>query len=249
MSGTFIDCAQPDKQWRSRSRQHGLTLMETALILVIGGLLVQLAVYGSALITNSRVKELMAQRGATEAAVVAFRDRYRALPGDFDRAGTSINCGVAQCLNGNGNGRVEAAAGESPAESILSWHHLAASGLIMGNYQYSDMSVSEPNAANTPTNIYGGYLQLSSDTQWGYPGGGVVRDNLKTGNRVPANVLAEVDQKIDDGRPGSGKFQFSSYGLVAAGSGSGTCTVMDSAAVQWNIKTGPDDCGGATLIN
>jgi hypothetical protein len=35
--------------------------------------------------------------------------------------------------------------------------------------------------------------------------------NIKTGNRIPAELLAEVDRKIDDGLPGSARFELSPY--------------------------------------
>jgi hypothetical protein len=38
----------------------------------------------------------------------------------------------------------------------------------------------------------------------------------KTGNYVPAATLAEVDRKIDDGRPGAVRFQFSTYAGAGA---------------------------------
>jgi hypothetical protein len=74
-----------------------------------------------------------------------------------------------------------------------------------------------------------------------------VRHNIKTGNLIPVAILAEVDQKIDDGLAGSGRLQFSSYAGLADASAAGRCMQSDAPAAAWNI-TGPENCGAATLL-
>jgi hypothetical protein len=54
---------------------------------------------------------------------------------DYGAADTSINCGATPCLNGNGNGLIEATASGSVAhEEILVWNHLTAAGFLNGSY-------------------------------------------------------------------------------------------------------------------
>ena len=72
------------------------------------------------------------------------------------------------------------------------------------------------------------------------------------GNYVAADVLGEIDRKIDDGLPGSGRFQFSTYAgagtpPVVGGTASG-CTDADSAAGRWLERGGSDNCGAAILL-
>ena len=98
--------------------------------------------------------------------------------------------------------------------------------------------------------MFGGYLQIVSDSAWGYSGNTAVRHNVKTGNLIPVAVLAEVDRKIDDGLPGSGRLQFSTYaglGEAPASGGPGSCTNIDSAAAAWSVGTGAGNCGAATF--
>jgi hypothetical protein len=59
--------------------------------------------------------------------------------------------------------------------------------------------------------VYGAYLQIVFDNAWGYSTNTTPRHNIRGGNLVPAAIVAEVDRKIDDGRPGSVRFQFSLY--------------------------------------
>ena len=70
--------------------------------------------------------------------------------------------------------------------------------------------------------------------------------------QVPVEVLAEVDRRIDDGRPTAGRFQFSTY---AAGydqppvTGEGRCISVDTAEASWYVPGGQANCGAASLLN
>ena len=204
------------------------------------------------LIRNARVRDFIAQQDAVEHAVLAFEDRFRALPGDYSQASATISCGASACLNGNGNGRVEPGTGGAIHEEILAWHQLSAAGFLRGNYEMLNPGVASPTLENTPSNVFGGYLQIVFDDNWGYSANMVERHNIKTGNYVSAAVLAEVDRKIDDGLPGAGRFQFSTY----AGAGDpppvgGTvngCTDADSPEAAWIERDGSDNCGATTLL-
>lgn len=235
-------CAPP---W---SKCGGLTLVEVTIVLVILGVVVQSVLKGQELIRNTRVRDIMVQQAGVEQAVLAFQDRYRAMPGDYVKADANIACSGG-CLNGNGNGRVEAGTDGALHEDILAWQHMSAAGFLRDNYVMEDSSATEPTTANSPTSVYGGYLQVAFDQRWGHSTNAVLRHNVKTGNYVPAEVLAEVDRKIDDGLPGSGSFQFSTYagqGAAPIGGVAGGCTAADSPTGFW-LTTG-DNCGGATLL-
>ena len=187
--------------------------MEVAIVLVIVGFLVQSVAKGQELIQNARVHDIIAQQDAMEQAVLAFQDRFRALPGDYAEASANLGCEPSPCLNGNGNGRVEPGTNGAIHEDILAWQHLTAAGFLRGDYRMLT-GAAAPSAENTPSSVFGGYLQIAFDSTWGATT--ATGHNIKTGNYVPAAVLAEVDRKTDDGLPGSGRFRFSSY----AGAGS-----------------------------
>lgn len=235
------------------STSHGLTLVEAAVVLVILGLLIQVVLQGRELVQNARVRDIIAQQGAAESAFLAFQDRFRALPGDYLNASTNIDCGPSPCLNGNGNGRIEPGTGGALHEEILAWQHLSSAGFINGQYRMASAATSIPAPDNTPSSVFGGYMEAVTDNVWGYSGNAASRNNIKTGNYVPAAVLAEVDRKTDDGLPGSGRVRFSTYaGLGTAPPIGGTpngCTDSDSASAAWIEANGSDNCGAATLLN
>jgi len=243
---------------RSRRSLHrlaarGLTLVETAIMLVMLGLLIEFVLKGQELVRNARVRDIISQQGSAESAFLAFQDRFQAAPGDYSAASANITCGASACLNGNGNGRVEPGTGGAIHEEILAWQHLNAAGFINGRFVMASPAITAPAPDNTPTSVYGGYLEAVTDDKWGYSGNTTSRHNIKTGNYVPAAVLAEVDRKTDDGRPGTGMLRFSTYAgagtaPVVGGTPNG-CTDADSASASWNEANGSDNCGAATLVH
>jgi prepilin-type N-terminal cleavage/methylation domain-containing protein len=222
---------------------NGFTLIEIAIVLVIIGLLLGGVLKGQELITGARVRNLISQQDGIKAAFFGFQDRYRALPGDYAAADTNINCSGG-CPGGNGNGRIEANAGQR--EDIYAWTHLTSAGFMNGSYT-ANSGVSTIGADNTPTNPYSQYLQLVYDGIYGAgttATPGPLKHNLKTGSQVPSDILAEVDRKIDDGKPTSGGFQFSGYTASGTAPAIGTCT---NSGV-WQVKTVDTNCGGASLF-
>lgn len=243
---------QPRRSLR-RSANRGLTLVEAAVMLVVIGLLIEFVIKGRELVQNARVRDIISQQGAAESAFLAFQDRFRVLPGDYATASANINCGPSACLNGNGNGRIDPGTGGALHEEILAWQHLSASGFINGHYQMLNPAVAVPAPENTPSSVFGGFMETVTDNVWGYSGNTMSRNNIKTGNYVPAAVLAEVDRKIDDGRPGSGRLRFSTYAgagpVPPLGGTPNGCTDADSVSASWIEINGSDNCGAATLLN
>jgi len=227
-------------------KQNGFTLIEIAIVLVIIGLLLGGVLKGQELIQSARVRNLISQQDGIKAAYFGFLDRFRAVPGDYSQASTNIAGAVG---NGNNNGRIEAsgAGGGVIDEHIAVWEHLSKAGFINGSYTYALGNETTTSAA---TNPYARYLRLIYDTTYGL-GTAASRHNLKTGNQVPSDILAEIDRKIDDGNPVLGTFQFSLY---AGGTSGGTApTVADcynatTTPPSWNAATVQPNCGGASLF-
>jgi prepilin-type N-terminal cleavage/methylation domain-containing protein len=221
---------------------QGFTLIEIAIVLVIIGLLLGGVLKGQELITGARVRNLISQQDGIKAAFFGFQDRYRALPGDYAAADQNINC-TGGCPSGNGNGRVEDAAGSK--EYIFTWTHLTAAGFLNGSYT-ANSGTTTVSQDTTPKNPYSVFIELAYDKQYGDPTASATtpdKHNLKTGPQVPVEIVAEVDRKIDDGRPYFGSFQFSNY------IDSGTGPLTSNCILNGNWKSsGSTDCGGASLF-
>ncbi|RPI43773.1 MAG: prepilin-type N-terminal cleavage/methylation domain-containing protein [Betaproteobacteria bacterium] len=246
----------------AKSRQNGFTLIEIAIVLVIIGLLLGGVLKGQELITSARVRNLIAQQDGIKAAFFGFQDRFRAYAGDYASASSTLKCPTgASCLNGNGNGIIQADAvpitvagvASEVHEEILAWMHLASAGFLNGSYTMTpgDAAATDNNNPKNPYNIF---LQLMydnvySDTIATPPN----KHNLKTGAQVPVEIASEVDRKIDDGNGVRGGFRYSQYQGNAPGAppapaaayAPGQC--VDPSGL-WYIPQGEVNCGGASLF-
>ena len=66
-------------------------------------------------------------------------------------------------------------------------------------------------------------------------------NHLKSGLQVPSNIMAEVDRKLDDGNPATGKFRNS--GLAPPGAGA--CM---STATEWQSVAPVPSCEAVNLF-
>lgn len=238
------------------SKQRGFTLIEIAIVLVIIGLLLGGVLKGQELITSARVRNLISQQDGVKAAFFGFQDRFRALPGDYLQATVNIAnvAATGACNNGNGNGNGRIVTTEAN-EDILAWEHLSRAGFLAGTFT---CAAAPATGTTNPTNPYTVPIQIAWDGIYGVASGGVARHNVKTGNQIPVDLLAEIDRKIDDGLPYTGTFQFSVYALAnppteVAGGGGGVgtppCIVPAAGATPaaWNIAGGSVNCGAASV--
>jgi prepilin-type N-terminal cleavage/methylation domain-containing protein len=224
-----------------RKEQAGFTLIEIAIVLVIIGLLLGGVLKGQELITAARVRNIISNQDGVKAAYFGFLDRYRALPGDYSEGNARANIpGCSGCFGGDGNGQIQ-----TVPESIHVWEHLSKAGFITGSYVSGDTSPSVSPGVNTPTNPYASPVQLIFDNVYQDPASPVpARHNLKTGNNIPSDIMAEVDRKIDDGLGTGGQFRFSTFG----GATNAGQECFATATGAWQSATPNSNCGGATLF-
>jgi prepilin-type N-terminal cleavage/methylation domain-containing protein len=182
--------------------QGGFTLVEIAIVLVIIGLLLGGILKGQEMITQAKIKNVIADMSGVSAAMYGYQDRYRALPGD-DKLASRWGLtppGTA------GDGVVEGAyIGAATLETMLFWDHLRRAGFVSGG-----------SGATNPFNAVNGKMgvQTSDGTA---PGSvtfkaGVLSDGavapatptvftslLLCSANLPDKIAISIDAQMDDG--------------------------------------------------
>ena len=224
-----------------KRNQSGFTLVEIAIVLVIIGLLLGGILKGQELVQNARVRNLADQQNAVAAAYFAFQDRYRALPGDYAAATTNIPnvtaapaCGGGACVPGDSQ--------ITATERVFAWHHLTNAGFISCPVCSTDPTATAgtPGANNSLVNAYNGFLTLEWLNNYAVVAPAVAAsvNHLKSGLQVPSNIMAEVDRKLDDGNPNTGKFR----------NLSGAPAALCANGNEWQSVTPQPSCESANLF-
>ncbi len=212
-------------------KQHGFSLVELSIVLVILGLLVGGVLAGKFLIRASELRSVSSDLIKYKTAIYSFRDRYFGLPGDITNAtqfwGSVTTSGATcpyeagtgtQTCDGNGEGNIQ-----YYSEHARAWQQLANAGLIEGSFSGSPASANFYGETIPASKITGnGYMFIyTTKAAIGLTGAGTASTNntIRFGSGIagtypsfrpnPPTINSietwNLDTKIDDGMPGSGK--------------------------------------------
>ena len=179
--------------------QKGFTLVEIAIVLVIIGLLLGGILKGQEMITQAKIKNVVADFSGISAAYYGYQDRYRAIPGD-DIGAAARWTTPAPATAGNGNGVVTGTYNNAGAvctaavEACSWWDHLRRAGFVAGsgvaqpfNAVTGLLGVQTGNGATPPVPVLGGF-------------GGLIVCSAG----LPDKIAIAVDTQMDDGAIGTG---------------------------------------------
>ena len=227
-------------------KQRGFTLIEIAIVLVIIGLLLGGVLKGQELINTARVRALNNTVDGITAAWFSFQDRYRAFPGDYTQATVNLPNNAGLVADGDGNGRVgiTGANTDSPAERANVWVQLQAAGYISGNFDATDVAVTEYGCSveTCPDNGFGAGMNLAYGNQ--VRGGAALADEheLITGRGIPVEVIAELDRKVDDGEPETGAMQLGAGGANWLAAESDDCQRDNAGISVYELQAPSANC-------
>ena len=195
---------------RSTKRsQQGFTLVEIGVVLVIIGLLLGAVLKGQELIGSARVFNVAQTMNGYRAAIYAFQDRYREIPGDSSRAATRVGGGAVNCTIGCDDRIINFLANVS-----LINNHLVSAGLIQAP-QLSVETDTWPTANGYLTNPANAPIFAASINGFSNPGGAygtTVQHMITTGWNLSSRMLGELDRKIDDGNGWTGQLRYGALG-------------------------------------
>lgn len=231
-----------------KQNQHGFTLVEISIVMIIIGLLIGGTFGGMKLIDNMQVNRTVQDLKAIESAALTFKDTYGRLPGDIVNPAARLpSCTSAPCSTGGNGNRVigtntlwNAAmpAPEIAQENVTFWHHLSAADLMAAGIKGStDLAFGE----SQPESPVGGGYRISDRgngpvTTCPKP---VVRTIafltstdtglLGWGATVPCALLSSIDRKFDDNSPVDGSFM-AFWGCESSGSATCGSTYVNTAS-------------------
>ena len=138
-----------------KRKNFGFSLVEAAVVLVVIGIILGAVLQGRSLIESAEYKSFRQQIREYRGAFHNFRDRFDALPGDFedasDRLESTQNDGGGDGLIGsNIESDWDGCSGDTD-ERCMAWQHLRAAGMLDGNPE-------TPNDAAAPEHPYGGLV-------------------------------------------------------------------------------------------
>ena len=167
-------------------KQAGFTLVEIAIVLVIIGLLLGGILKGQEMITQAKIKNVIADFSGIAAAYHGYQDRYRAIPGDDPNA-TRWNGGTA----GGGNGWVAGKYNSTTDtdESRMWWDHLRRAGFVSGT------------GFTQPINATGGIVGVQTGNAAATPAAalGTMFGTIVCSSSIPDKIAIALDNQMDDG--------------------------------------------------
>ncbi len=176
-----------------RHAQKGFTLVEIAIVLVIIGLLLGGILKGQEMITQAKIKNVVADFSGISAAYYGYQDRYRAIPGDDLNAATRWSTAPA-ATSGNGDGVVAGTYNSQTVtdESRLWWDHLRRAGFVAGN------------GTQQPFNAVTGIIGVQTGDGAGNTSLGGFGGLIICSAGLPDKIAIAVDTQMDDGLIGTG---------------------------------------------
>lgn len=193
----------------------GFTILEMAIVVFVIGLIIAGITAGKNVLAGAKVRAVITEFEEYEGAVRLFRDKYFDWPGDMSDA-TEQFSGFTTA-DGDGNERIVWGDGEG----TLAWQHLELAKMIGQTGFSTAMGTLATVGETVPASRIAGAGWFISYTDSNMPNhlglgvgdGSGIND---TGAMVPKRAM-EVDVKLDDSKPDTGKIQSDGSGNCRAG--------------------------------
>lgn len=220
-------------------KQHGFTLIEIAIVLVIIGLLLGGVLKGQELINSAKVKNFATDFRNIPLFIYGYQDKYKALPGDHATASTVVagatnattptTSGGVACASSicRGNGVIDGTwnSATNTDETFLFWQHVRLAGLAAGPTSTAD-------ANYIPKNADGGIIGIESG---GAATGGVYISGLTPtylvcSQGILGKFAKQLDITLDDGATDTGSVRVVNTNHTRGAAALAVASVNDSTS-------------------
>lgn len=250
--------------------QKGFSLVELAIVIAIIGLIAGGILAGTNMLRSADLRTVVSEMTRYASAIKQFEGQFRTLPGDYNKAtelwGSASSCPTGartgkQTCDGNGN-RLSG----FMSETYLTWQHLSNAGYIEEEYTGFVSPLTHTTAPTPGLNVPAGALkntywtfvyfsQLNTvNFEFGYAAAPDIRNHYLVLSGQPTAWWADpdvmtpqeafsIDEKLDDGKPGSGDVRGSTWNTTG---GCNTTTTLSTA--EYNKASGSKICMLAHII-
>lgn len=183
---------------------RGFTMIEMAVVLFVIALLLSATLVGIALIDAARVDRLIKDFRGIPIMIHTYQDRFRALPGDDNRAATRFD--RTDLVDGDGNGRIDGAWNDTGGVSETSrlWQHLRAARLTTGAMDLTAADAPPVNALDKPIGLQSGTADPALTPVRDSAGRAMPGQFIICSRGIPGKLALTLDIKLDDGNPAAG---------------------------------------------
>lgn len=188
----------------NRRKQHGFTLAEMAIVIVLGGILLAAGLMaGRGQISRAQAQDVIQIASDLQTAALSFKQRYGYLPGDWIYAANQIPNVIASAGNGNGLiaatlavGTGLATAGTEVGDAPVHLYQAGLIGKIGTNPQQRIQTQFGPvqMASTTAARTNAAYFAANGSVK-----------NVIIFYNLPCEVVLDVDRALDDGVDSTGK--------------------------------------------
>jgi len=209
----------------TQGKQAGFTLVEIAIVLVIIGLLLGGILKGQEMITQAKIKNVIADFSGIAAAYHGYQDRYRAIPGDDPKADRWTGAVV-----GGGNGWVAGKynSATDTDESRKWWDHLRRAGFVSGT------------GYTQPINATGGIVGVQTGDAAATPAAalGSMFGTIVCSSSIPDKIAIALDNQMDDGDARTGTLRAQKHTTAGPNPDiNGTADAANYAETGTNVYT------------
>lgn len=196
------------------NKKDGFTLLEMVIVLAVIATIMAFVVGGRSIIEASERSSVISDVNNIKSAIKAFRNKYRALPGDLRNASEYWPVGCTDdafsLCNGNFDGIINTDL-VTDYEGYRAWNHLSLAGMVQGDFT----GTKDSGKATISVNMLGSKIEtggfyMGSLDVYGRSDGNHIQFTSENNNGMDGGILnaksaQAIDDKMDDGQADAGQ--------------------------------------------